>query len=471
MDWFNKRDDLIVLNSIRDAFSNEKFDGIEIWRLLGANITLNYWEAVNNKSLSFKLKQYKTFLYIFFCYDFLKLIKNYKKINYIKPKLKPVFIEVISIENRIKGFWKPLADLYDNENAILITDKIEIYQNLKNEYNTSLLLKFSFTDWCFTRIFLLGFIIRNFNKLFVKQKTYKPITPIQLLTTIALQLTLVTKLKWLVSKYNPKAFLTVWDWYNLGSAGCAVFKFNKLTSFTFIHGAAGKEALKEFLPLNANYIFAWGNHNKKSLVELGVFEPNILVCGCTRMKPYNFAKTESYQNKENLLILLTFLINECFLNDINDLIKNYSNNYNISIRLHPSSQIEKIAPKINCNEVIFIESKNETIESSILNSDIVVLDTSTAGFDAVNLLKPVFIIDSSPIPRPQDIMKDIIDAKAAVFCRSVSEFHTKLAKFKNDENYKKELMYNIANFNKQFIAFFDKEAAYKAKEFIEVLSK
>jgi hypothetical protein len=429
MDWFNERLDLKVRDAIREQLKSQCFGNIEIWRLFGANITLTIWQNYKNpkQPISFII-DFVYFIYFLLLRDILKWRFN-KRCGSVKIITNPVVIEAISDEKRFRGLWLPVAEQFNNRDLLLVTPDENIYKKYKSDYNVQIINKFFVFDWFLSRIEILKFIYNNFNFIFFK-KIKSPISGLDLLNIYIKQLDYVIRYKHIVQTFKPSCYVTTWDWYYLGSAGTMVFNSNNLPTFTFIHGAGGKDALDEFVPLNADYIFSWGKINTKALIELGVASDSILEVGCPRLKPFKRQEVVLKENFENkMLIILTACINPHFVKDIVKIVEYYSNIYKITIRLHPSTTFDSLQPEIKNLNVHFVTTYDESIEDSILKSEFVISDTTSAAFDVVYLDKPLFVIDSAPIPRPQDIVNEIISYNAAVFCRSFDELILLISNF------------------------------------------
>jgi len=469
VEWFRERHDLIVLNRIRDAFKNQFYGTIEVWRLFGANVTLNVWESHKGKENG--KSQLLYFIYFFIFRDVFEYLKNFNKINDILIDERPLIVEAISDDKRINGFWLPIVENYDFSKVILVADNISIYEKYSNHFKVQLLIKFDIFDWINSRIFVIRFIFRNFYFLFFRKSLFYPISSIQIINIFILQINTVTKFKWLVKKFAPKGFLTFWDWYDIGSAGTSVFKSKGLPTFTFIHGAAGKESLKEFIPLNADYIFSWGKYHTESLCDLGIDRKKILQCGCQRMEDFSSNAVEKPNEKGNsMLILMTAMIDSCFIDDILDIVILYSLDCSISIRLHPSTKLRDLDKNLQTLDVHYLTTDDESIEVSISKSDIIIVDTSTAGFDAINMDKPVFVIDSAPIKRPQDIMDDIVNYGAAIFCSSAKDFDINFQKYQTDPEFRSQLAINRKKFVNDFICDYGDQATEKMIKKIEIIT-
>lgn len=467
MEWFRERNDLVVLDRIRSVFKNQFFGDIEIWRLLGTNVTLNYWER--SKGSATKYNAFFYFIYYFLLADFINLVKLRNCNTGSLIEKNTLFVEALSDEARVQGLWLPIVKEYESGKAVIIGEKRDIYDKYKNNYNVLVLRSFSFIKWLKSRFLIINFIIKNFNFLFYNKKVIHPLRSFDLVNIITLQINTILKFDWLIEKYNPKAFLTVWDWYDMGSAGTAAFKARGKLTFTFIHGAAGKEALKEFVPLNANYIFAWGRHNTKSLLELGVNADQILEVGCSRIK---FSEHIGFKKSkpEKITILLTAVLDPCFLYDIVQIVNHFTNDYKINVRLHPSLSLDTLDRILKNLDVNFVPTHDETIEETITKADYIIVDTSTAGFDAVCLNKPVFVLDSASVKRPQDIMEDVLKYNAAIFCPSFDNFKISFNNYITKTDTQTEITKNMTKFRNDFISHYGADSARKIYTKIEEIS-
>ncbi len=458
MDWFRDREDLQVLQRVRGIFKNQHYGSIEIWRLFGANVTLKYWEKrqnIKDNGCSFFL-----FFYFYFFRDFLQLFKHYFQTSINECNKNPVIIEALADDPRVSGFWLPVARVYKKESIIILTNDFNIAKKYQSEFNVMFLCRFSIFEWIKSRLFIISFLSKNIVFLHRNRKRFEPISLFELLNILIIQINTIVKTKWIINKVYPVAYLTIWDWYNLGSAAINTFKSYKILTFTFIHGAAGKEALKEFLPLNADYILSWGKHNTKSLIELGLHSSQILEVGCPRIVHKNSCENKFEEaDKKIIIVLLTAILDPCFIDDIIQLSKKYAKDFDIHVRLHPSTNISELGNKLMKSQINIITKNDETLEQSLDKAFAIVVDTSTAGFDAINMDKAVFVIDSSPVKRKQDIMDDIIQFEAAIFSSSFDDFILNFEMFLNNSLFRKQLSEKRKLFSENFIAAYSDDSA------------
>jgi hypothetical protein len=464
MKWLQEREDLKILSNVRNALRHIRYGRIELWRLFGANITLQYWEgALGKTKISAVLIQ---LINLFFLTDFKKYFRHrHSTFNY-KGDERPLIIEALSDDEKLRGFWLPVAQALGKNKSIIVTEDIAIYEKYKQDFNVLLLAHFSIVEWLKSRFFIAYSFFTHFI-FYLTKKQKEKITPLSILSLFSVfieQINRVVKFKWVIETIKPSGYLTIWDWYAMGSAGTAVFKSYALPTFTFIHGAAGKDALVEFVPLNADYIFSWGKHNTQNLIELGVKREQILEDGCPRMTA--FLDTDaaiSSDGKKIIMILLTANVDPVFVYDIKEIAAKYQNDFDIQVRLHPSKSKEELHEALINAPLTFITKHDESIEKSIEKAFVIVVDTSTAGFDAINRDKPVFVIDSSPIKKNQDVMADVIKAGAALFSPSFSDFVQRFDHFisESDTTLKATLTQNRRHFIQHFVAEFSDASAKK----------
>ena len=110
------------------------------------------------------------------------------------------------------------------------------------------------------------------------------------------------------------------------------------------------------------------------------------------------------------------------------------------------------------------DSSKETIEESIGRGDIIVVNSSTAGFDAINKDKMVFVLDSAAIPKTQDIMLDACEAEAATFCSSFSVFEAKFDDYLNSADLRHFYQEKRRLFVNDYVAYFGEDAAREIAE-------
>ena len=466
---YHDRPELKTLDYCRDFVRHLKYGQVELWRLLGSNLTLNHWELSKGKTN--QNQGWGHFFYLFLVRDFLQLYKHWH-LN-TKDYSQAFIVEALSDDKKLNGFWLPVAQCLKKDKVVLLTESMSVYTAYADKFDVIVPTKFSVADWLKSRVLILRVLITFlFNNTKDHPLSIQPFNNIAIVNLLVEQINRVIKLQWIAKNVHPKGYLSIYDWYPLGSAACTAFRKYKIPTLTFIHGAVGKQSLIDFTPLNADYIISWGKHNTRTLIEYGnITAKQIIEGGCPRMYPYFDTPTEK-ENKANktILILLTSTITDNFKEDIDAIGSTYKNNFDLEVRLHPSMSAKEFKSEFTNTLFTITDSSKETIEESIGRGDIIVVNSSTAGFDAINKDKMVFVLDSAAIPKTQDIMLDACEAEAATFCSSFSVFEAKFNDYLNSADLRHFYQEKRRLFVNDYVAYFGEDAAREIAEKMKQLS-
>lgn len=480
--WYHDRPEIFFLQEIRDKFKNEKYHNVEVWRLLGANITLAFWQKKKKKKKI--LSELLFIIYVLLIMDFYKWFLF--KISGIKnnPDGNPILIEALSDEQRLRDFWLPVAKKIGNKRCVLLTESRNIYDKYNIDFDVIMPIFFSPRDWIKCRFFLIK-NLRRYYLLFLNinqaDENYIAIR-IHFLSLLIIQFSRVIKANYIVESFKPKVFITSSDWHPLGSAMCATLRALNIPTITYIHGAMGKQSFIELVPINANYIVSWGNTNTSHLVEYGVNKEQILECGVQRLKSreINDFKNNSFTNgkknpnnwKKTIVIPFTALITDQWIKDFLLIVDILKEKFNFICRPHPSTPIDIFEKIIQEKEgVQIIYPILESITKTLSLADYVIVDSSTAGFDAILMNKIVFVVDTGTIPKTQDVMLDVCEAGAAIMCRSTSAFFKSILEIENNEKLIEQIRLNSRTFLNNYIKSVGDEATENIVNEIESIIK
>ena len=474
-DKYITRPDLKFKYYLQIKFRDEFFNNISISRIIAANVTKSYlsFERKNFKILNELLK----IIYLLFFRDFYLLFK-FSLLTKPFPNLKnKIIIEAISDQSRLKGFWLTTARAFKKNEFYIITEDLKIYNKYRLKYNVIMPYNFNLILWIKSRFYIIQNFIKYYKLIKVEDNSHNYFSfKLRILYDIIYQIHSSVKSDFFIKKYNPSCYLTMWDLYPFGAVYCNAFRKFQLPSITFIHGAIGVKSLIEFVPLNADYIISWGEHNTK-LLSLNGVDPNaILECGCTRMTEYlgpnnNQIKIDKNNFKINsekkvICFLNTGIIRKSWVSDIKKIINVFANKYEFICRPHPSNNINYILKYFPENLKILFD-KDISLERTISISDYFITDASSAGFDAIFMKKIVFIVDSNDEDVYQDIMYDAYKSDAVLFSKSVEHFLSQFEKVTNNINYRNKILKNQDMFISKYVAFYSKESALNIKKSID----
>ncbi len=457
------REDVRFLKSLRRVLNNQKYEGVMLSNILGANITLAYWQGVLTSKPRTKLTILFYFIYTLFIRDFYakiraRFIKNQVKLNKAKISHK-IVLEALSSESRLQGFWYPLAKKLGIEKCVVLTPDqhcIDIDSDINFMHVDSLKLN----SWLNSRVYIIRNIVRWYKKSSVLKSEFPVLNhnfQLEVILILISQISVLEKAIFFKKEFNPKSYVSIWDWSYLGSACCSIFNKYKIPTYTFVHGALGKRSMDEFVPLNANYVFTWGNYMSNLFIKSGVKKQHVLTVGIQRVERYVALKeSEIFELKRKfkimshktvILLAFTAVISKQWVKNVIELIKGFPD-FRFIIRPHPSTLPNTITDLFPVfNNVIILSAGQVSLKDSIDISDVVVVESSTAGFDALIQQKPVFVLDSLANPQFHDIMIDAIDCGAVKLCTTASE----LGNYFKNADYKRDTDSDIAKNRDVFV--------------------
>jgi hypothetical protein len=442
------RTDKDILNLLKTILRDDRYLDIPLANVIGANITLIYRQGLLTKKPRSKLRLVLIFIYLFLIKDIVGYvlsicnITNQQKHDELTNK---IIIEALSNESRLRGLWLPLAEKLGKENCILIVPRNDMVNEYSN-FNVISINNLKLNRWFYSRLYFAKNYLKWYKKVKIIKKEYIYLNAnfqIEIILTLLTQISLIEKTDWFCQKYHPKSYVSIWDWYYFGSVFCTVFKRYNIPTYTFVHGAIGKNSVDEFIPLNAQYVFTWGNYSSNLFIDNGISKERVLQVGIQRIKQcvtISELKIVEIKKRFNinieqkiLLLAFTAVITESWKKDINRLFELLPD-YFFICRPHPSTELFVLAQFIPAdkNHIMILSPEQLTLEKCISVSDVVVVDSSTAGFDAIVQNKPVFVLDSNQNSGLQDVMIDAIENNAAIHCKTVTKLINYLKSFDDD---------------------------------------
>jgi len=273
---------------------------------------------------------------------------------------------------------------------------VEIVCDKRLKTNSSVFLFSYFNIFSYIRQIFIGLRIvwRNFNTIKNIANIFK-VKPRLLTLNIFESIFVLNCIERFFRKHNDiKKIILNTDVHKVSRAITLYAQKEDIETFVLQHGATILEY--GYLPVTANYMFAWGDLSKTWFVERGTEKEKIIVTGTPKtdfLIKYN--KERNVPNKINkvLLIVNPIGISEVisFLNLIYD--ADIHLNYQLSIKLHPSSNDNRTEVEARfklANVKIF---KEENIHDLINQNDVVITTTSTVGNEAIALRKPLIKIE------------------------------------------------------------------------------
>lgn len=210
------------------------------------------------------------------------------------------------------------------------------------------------------------------------------------------------------------------------NAFCQIAKTFNVTSFVECHGALGHRL--GFLPLTADFIFVWGNEQKKKLVKWGADPSQLIVTGCSRYVPYSELTVDQARHRvvrdlhldpDKKIILLGFMTiklrRNIFENDFQRVIRETLrvvkdiSEYQFILKIQPGDHNRKVFETwIKKHQLEDQFKVIEHYDSMLLarGVDLLIIYDSTFAVDGLAMSKPVICLyDGSATPKLEEFRK------------------------------------------------------------------
>jgi hypothetical protein len=203
--------------------------------------------------------------------------------------------------------------------------------------------------------------------------------------------------------------------------------------------------MADFTPLVARKVLVWGDVQRGLFRASGVPDESIHAVGCQRLPEERPCAREDRREKlallglagEGPMVLVGMTVlrttqREAWLTALGSLISAMPGT-RFLIRLHPSNRRQQF-PGLYAGEtgVRVIESGELSLEESIALADMVLVDTSTLGFDALCFGRPVAVLFPYPFCRAEDVLHEAVDRGAALYAEDPLEMASLITSFWKD---------------------------------------
>lgn len=272
-----------------------------------------------------------------------------------------------------------------------------------------------------------------------------------LVHTAALLIDLLEKT---VGKYQyPKSLITLQDFHAFDYVFASFFK-GKIPTITLQHGLASKTLEKDNSIWNfvfSDYIIVFGETQKETLKYYGIKEEKILPLGTAKYDDYFYSDFNCISSSKNVVLLgipPLNLVNRDLVNYIIELTSQISqkNEFCLKLRFHPANSnlakknFLKTLKKYSVSH--FIVSNEQDVIKDIIQSKVILANSSGLGLEAMLFDKPVIEYFSDG---KKDEMYDY--QKAALNAFDVKQILEYLERLLHDENF----LNFVINKQKKFI--------------------
>ena len=276
----------------------------------------------------------------------------------------------------------------------------------------------------------------------------------------------------LLKTLQPKFILVEYDRHSWSS--CLILAAKKLSipTFTMMHGVVNNQS--GYMPMLADYLFCWGEHQKRLLEEYGGNPERLIVTGATQLdtlikiSKQTVRKRLGITDNKKVVLLATNPVSPVHRHGMVQMfcqaIQEFEDIVGI-VRLHPSEEIDFYAEYVKKYPKILFD-KNDLIsyEESFALADIVCIYNSAYGLDAALKGLPVMIINVADEYLGQ--AKDFIKHGDFPVANSTAELTEQLNSYLNNQDYRRRVNENIKIYARRYCKTFENKAAHNMICFI-----
>ncbi len=462
----------VLVPAIKKIFRDDFYRGVCIADIIGQRITTSAWHGTFTVNPPSRSRIKAQIFYYLWAREIVRAFRGSKRnIPDNIPKGR-IAIEVCGGSERLKKFWEPVAIRLGPKECVVLTTRY-LNPNCVPTGFDSIDLANTPINWRYCRSWIRRRLKtwKQYLQRLVDELGLEPVSVEIIIIIILIQVIRLEESRNLVDVLAPKCVLTIWDQDSIGGPICAVSRKCGIPSFTLVHGAIGRQSMWEYVPLNAEYVLVWGDLQKKLFLDAGIEESRVLIAGCQRCskgplpeknKCKLLRETLGFNNRQRLVVIaftMLSMLHKDIFKDAVILLHELLKETQFLCRLHPSSRISDFTFKYNeCSRLRVIESGVLSIEETLGIADLVVVDSSTFGFDALLHGKCVAVLDPYSTPKRQDVMMEVVEYGAALYARSSSELAKKIDHVWSDDAQKSKLLMKASAFAKYYIAAYGDEA-------------
>jgi hypothetical protein len=269
-----------------------------------------------------------------------------------------------------------------------------------------------------------------------------------------------------LERCRPAAIVTDHDRARLPSCLVLAAKSLGIPTFTLQHGAMGEHAAG-FVPVIADGMFCWGELPQRIMTEAGQDPAKLAIGGCPRLTRELLAEPQAVRGRLKIdpsgrVVMLGTspvppsqrrLLATWFCEAVYQL-----DGVSGIVRLHPSEKLAFYADIAReFPRVQFMDNSQMTLDESLAASDVVVVQSSGLGSDALVNRRLVVVVEIPDAPLGHG--KDLIEQAGCPRAASVEELAAWLRGLLFDAEARRRHFAAAERFVEKFCAYFGRESA------------
>jgi hypothetical protein len=264
----------------------------------------------------------------------------------------------------------------------------------------------------------------------------------------------------------PAAILTEHDRASLWSCLVLAARTLGIPTFTMQHGVLDSQATG-YTPVLADKMICWGEMHRQRLIAQGEDATRLLIGGCPRLSRDCAGDAAQARSKlglvadRPLVMLGTCPLDTAARLRLASLFCEAARRLaavSVAVRLHPSERTEDYAPlAARYPQVRFFSNAASTLDESLAAADVLVVQSSGLGSDALVKRRPVVVVDLPGIPLGHGA--DMVEAAGCPRVTTAEELTDALQQILFTSGRKEQLLARADHYVTKFCAAFGNDAA------------
>ena len=388
-----------------------------------------------------------------------------------------VLVAGLNPQDRSRRLWQSLAEALGPERCLLVAAGRSLLQHPPYDLPRVAVTDFP-PDWWATRAWVLARLNRWLRELkaVCAEFEFDPAARWRLAAELVSQVNRLAALLHLQESLRPRSAVVMWDREPHGAALCAALAVRGVPTFTCVHGAFGRQNRDWFTPLAAQYVFTWGEIQTELLRQAGVPADRLRPVGVFAPRPTRRAlpgeeRAERLRSlglaadKPLLVVGLTCLTAGLFpvwagiLQELDRRLPGFA----ILVRLHPSNHRKSFAGLLEEHSRLRLaDDRDLSCAQTLELADAVLVDSSSFGFDALQLHLPVVVLAPPDGSGLLAVLREALLAGAAVPARDVAVAAEVLERLFTDPALRQKQAARAAAFVDRYVCAYGSEALSRA---------
>ncbi len=278
----------------------------------------------------------------------------------------------------------------------------------------------------------------------------------------------------LLQRFRPAAVVTEYDRAALASSLVLAARRLRIPTFTLQHGVLGEDAVG-YVPVIADRMFCWGELHRRIMIAAGQDQARLAIGGCPRLTREVSAESEMVRGRlgvassqrvvmlgtSPVLPLQRRLLAEWFCQAVSG----FQGVAGI-VRLHPSEKVDfyaEIAGKYP--HVPFLDNTKFTLDESLSAADVVVVQGSGLGSDALVKRRLAVVVEIPDAPLGHG--KDLVVRAGCLRAASADDLAAALRCLLFDEEARRRHFSSADRFVGDFCGYFGQDSARRIAAYVK----